>query len=87
MIDIEGKEIHQALLEKLSSLHGVDKIERSGNVVTAECQRDLRSEILEVFIHNKAHPLTLRARERTLDDIYMEYLKEDRSWSERAKSF
>ena len=87
VIDVEAREIHQALLEKLSGLHGVDKVERLGNVVTAECQRDLRSEILEVFIHNRGQPLNLRARERTLDDIYMEYLKENPSWSERAKSF
>lgn len=76
VIEVEAKNITPKLLRKLSDLEGTKNVERSRNLVTVECERDLRSKILEAFVRNKAPPSDLRARERSLDEIYIDYLKE-----------
>ncbi len=76
VIEVEANNISQKLLRKLSDLEGTKNVERSGNLVTVECERDLRSEILEAFVQNKASPLDLRAKEHSLEEIYLSYLRE-----------
>lgn len=76
VIEVEAKNISQELLHGLSDLEGTKNVERSGNLVTIKCERDLRSEILEAFVQNKASPFDLRAKERSLEEIYLDYLGE-----------
>lgn len=76
VIDIEAENITPKLVHDLSSLHGVKSVDRSGNVITVRSEKDIRSAIMEFFLQNKIFPLSLRARERSLEEIYLGYLGE-----------
>jgi len=76
VIDIEAESVPSKLVHDLSALHGVKSVDRSGNVVTVRSEKDIRSAIMEAFLHNKVYPISLRARERSLEEIYMGYLGE-----------
>ncbi|MFH1821126.1 MAG: ABC transporter ATP-binding protein [Methanobacteriota archaeon] len=73
-IDIEAKNITQELMQELSGLRGVKNVKRTENLVSVESERDLRLEVMEAFVRNKASPLELKARERSLEEIYVKYL-------------
>ncbi len=74
-IDIEAKNITQELMHELSSIQGVREVKRTGSLVSVESERDLRLELMEAFIRNKAPPLEIKARERSLEDIYVKYME------------
>lgn len=74
-IEVKVRDIKPELLRELSDLDGAKDVRRSGDVITVECERDLRTEILEALVRNRASPIDLRARERSLEEIYMSYLK------------
>jgi len=76
VVDVEAENITSDLLHELSALAGIKSVNRSGNVVTVKSERDIRSAILETFIHNKASPLDMKTRERSLEEIYISYLGE-----------
>ncbi|MGQ9788458.1 MAG: ABC transporter ATP-binding protein [Candidatus Hadarchaeaceae archaeon] len=76
MIDIEAENITPKLVHDLSSLHGVKNVERSGKVITLRSEKDIRQAVMEFFLHNKTIPISLRARERSLEEIYLGYLGE-----------
>lgn len=75
VIEVEAREVTDKLLRDLSCLQGVKKVERAGDFITIECEKDLRSEILQIFIENKSSPLSLKTRETSLEEIYASYLK------------
>ncbi len=72
-IDVEVKEATHELLHELSRIHGVKSAKRAANTISIESERDVRLEIMETFLRNKALPLELKARERSLEDIYVKY--------------
>ncbi|MGC8816348.1 MAG: ABC transporter ATP-binding protein [Candidatus Hadarchaeum sp.] len=76
VIDIEADDIPPKLVHDLSSLHGVKGVDRSGKVITVRSEKDIRQAIMEVFLSNRAVPISLRARERSLEEIYLGYLGE-----------
>lgn len=74
-IDIEAKNITHELMHELSHFRGVKNVKRTGNLVSVESEKDLRLEVMEVFVRNKASPLELKARERSLEEIYVKYVE------------
>lgn len=76
VVDVEAENITPNLLHELSALAGIKNVNRSKNVVTVKSERDIRSAILETFIQNKASPLDMKTRERSLEEIYISYLGE-----------
>ncbi len=75
IIDVEAENVTPKLLHDLSGIHGVKKVDGIGNTVTIQSERDIRSAIMEAFISNRASPLELKARERSLEEIYTSYVE------------
>ncbi|KUO42346.1 MAG: ABC transporter ATP-binding protein [Hadesarchaea archaeon YNP_N21] len=74
IIEVEARGITDELIRDLSGLRGVKNVERSGDFLTIECEKDLRSDILQIFIKSKSSLLSLRTREVSLEEIYASYL-------------
>jgi len=71
--EIEAKGITEQILDEVSKIPGVRRIERSGDIMVVECAEDLRSEMAATIIRGGASLLGLRVRERSLDEIYRRY--------------
>ena len=76
VIEIEAKNITDLIMKEISDLKGVKNIMRSKDVIVAECDRDLRSEISAVVVAGQASLLGLRVKKRSLDEIYKKYSEE-----------
>ncbi len=76
VIEVEAEVFTDKLLQEVSGLEGTKNVTRVGNVLTVECVRDMRSEILRVFVRNETFPSGLKAKEHSLDEIYIRSLKE-----------
>jgi len=72
-IDVEAQGVTQDLLHELSRIHGVKGVKKAANLISIESEKDVRMEVMETFLRNKATPLELKARERSLEDIYVKY--------------
>jgi len=73
-IDIEAKNVTHELMHELSGLQWVKNVKRTGDLVSVESEKDIRLEVMETFVRNKASPLEFKARERSLEEIYVKYL-------------
>ena len=71
---VEARNIKKRLIAEISGIEGVKSVERIGNRMVVECGKDLRSEISEAVIKDKASLLELRVRATSLEDVYKRYL-------------
>jgi len=71
--EIDAKGITEQILDEVSKIPGVRRIERSGDIMVVECAEDLRAEMAATIIRGGASLLGLRVRERSLDEIYRRY--------------
>jgi len=76
MIEVEVGSITDELFGEMSDIQGVTNMKREGAYMVAESDRDVRAEISEVIFRSGVHLLGLRAKERSLDEIYMKYFEE-----------
>jgi ABC-2 type transport system ATP-binding protein len=76
LIEIEARGVTKRIIEEISDIRGVKSIERSGDIMVAECDMDLRSEISAAIVRGKASLLGLSVKERSLDEIYRRYSEE-----------
>ena len=75
IIEFEARGITSQIIEKISNIKGVRNVNRSGNIIVTECDRDLRPEISSVIIRDGASLLSLKVLERSLDEVFRKYSK------------
>ncbi len=76
IVEAEVGEIKPDLLKKIKEMEDVKGVKSSRNTILVEGKRDLRPEISKLIIENHVPLLGLRAREVSLDEIYMKYFRE-----------
>lgn len=75
VIKIEARDITKRIMEEISEIQGVRRIERSGDIMVAECDMDLRSEISAAIVGGGGSLVGLGVEELSLDEIYRRYSK------------
>ena len=76
-IEVETAEPNAELVDILRKMEGVDKVEASGNILRVSTGSDLRSEIARAVVNSNASLIQIKVHEFSLDDIYMQYFKEE----------
>jgi len=73
VIEIEARGITKQIMEEISNILGVSSIERSGDILVAECDTDLRSVISAAIVKGGGSLLRLRLKELSPAELYRRY--------------
>ena len=67
------------IIEKLSQINGIKKIDNNGNQYTIDVERDhdLRSRITRSIVENGFDLLELKTRSLTLEDVFLRLVTEE----------
>jgi ABC-2 type transport system ATP-binding protein len=76
-IEVETAQPNPKLVDIVSKVPGVRKVEAKGNVLSVNADSDLRSEIAKVVVQSDTPLIQMRIQEFSLDDIYMKYFHEE----------
>ncbi len=76
IIEANVQKTKEKLVKKISEIEGVEKVKVTGETLIIESNRDLRPEISKAIIEDGTPLLGLKAREVSLNEIYMKYFKE-----------
>ena len=74
-VEVELIEVKPDLVESIKQIEGVRRVNRSGNLLSIECDKDLRREISRTVVNSGSLPLQLRTRDYTLEEIYVKYFQ------------
>ncbi|MBM3939751.1 MAG: ABC transporter ATP-binding protein [SAR202 cluster bacterium] len=75
-IAVEVRSAKPGLVEAARELPGVTSADLSGNLLTVHAERDVRPQLISSLIANGGELLEVRARNRSLEDIYLRYFQE-----------
>ncbi len=76
IIEANVQKTKEKLVKKISEIEGVEKVKVTGETLIIESNRDLRPEISKAIIEDGTPLLGLKAKEVSLNEIYMKYFKE-----------
>ncbi|MFC2043835.1 ABC transporter ATP-binding protein [Chloroflexota bacterium] len=69
-------EITSAVVDSLNKIDGVTEVERTGDLLTVSCLKDLRSQIAKAIVDNNGSLVQMNIQSYTLEDIYLKYSSE-----------
>jgi ABC-2 type transport system ATP-binding protein len=75
-IEVETIEPGPPLIDTISKIPGVIKVETKANQLLINADSDLRSEIAKVVVQNDMPLIQMKIQEFSLDDVYMKYFQE-----------
>jgi ABC-2 type transport system ATP-binding protein len=76
IIEVETATTATSLLDTIKATKGVMSVEISGNTMSITTDTDLRGEIAKIVVQSNIPLVQIKAKEVSLDDIYMKYFKE-----------
>ena len=76
-IEVETAKLNPQLIDIVSKIPGVRKVEAEGNLLLVNADSDLRAEIAKVVVQSDTPLIQMKIQEFSLDDIYMKYFHED----------
>ncbi len=77
LIEVELLNPDEKVVKEISLIPGVLEVIKYGNILTLECESDLRTEISRHIIKNNIHLLSLGLKRRSLFDVYRKYSEEE----------
>jgi ABC-2 type transport system ATP-binding protein len=75
-IEVETIEPGAQIIDTISKIPGVIKVETKENQLLINADSDLRSEIAKVVVQNDMPLIQMKIQEFSLDDVYMKYFQE-----------
>ena len=76
-IEVETTQPSPKLIDIISKVPGVRKVETKGNLLSINADSDLRAEIAKVVVQSNTPLIQMKIQEFSLNDIYMKYFHED----------
>jgi len=78
-IEVETTQPSSQLIDTISGIDGVIKVETEGNRLLINTESDLRAEIAKIVVQSNIPLIQMKVQEFSLDDIYMKYFHENQS--------
>ena len=75
-IEVETVQPNPKLIDLVSKVPGVRKVEAEGNLLLVNADSDLRAEIAKVVVQSDTPLIQMKIQEFSLDDLYMKYFHE-----------
>ena len=75
-IEVKLTEITSNIVDNISKLKGVVKVERVEDALIISCSEDLRSQIAKVIVDSDGLLVQMNVKSYALEDIYMKYFSE-----------
>jgi len=75
-IEVETAQPNPKLIDLVSKVPGVRKVEAEGNLLLVNADSDLRAEIAKVVVQSDTPLIQMKIQEFSLDDVYMKYFHE-----------
>ena len=75
-IEVETAQPNPKLIDLVSKVPGVRKVEAEGNLLLVNADLDLRAEIAKVVVQSDTPLIQMKVQEFSLDDVYMKYFHE-----------
>ena len=75
-IEVETAQPNPKLIDLVSKVPGVRKVEAEGNLLLVNADSDLRAEIAKVVVQSDTPLIQMKIQEFSLDDLYMKYFHE-----------
>jgi ABC-2 type transport system ATP-binding protein len=75
-IEVETTQPSPQLIDIISKVPGVSKVEAKGNLLLINADSDLRAEIAKVVVQSNIPLIQMNIQKFSLDDIYMKYFHE-----------
>ena len=76
-IEVETSKVKPQLIDGITKVPGVNKVDTRGNLLLVNADSDLRAEIAKVVVQSNMPLIQMRIQEFSLDDIYMKYFHEE----------
>lgn len=75
-LEVEASPLSPQLLDSLKKIPGVLTVQKSGELLTISCDREVRPHVAQTIMENNSALLQLRHQDYTLEEIYLRYFRE-----------